>query len=61
VSKKYFKCEGTVIIFDSNSFKLYMSIGDELLEILDDNLRDKIRFHAQEISPDEAISLKTLP
>ena len=51
MSEKYFIYEDTLVVFDSRSFKLYLTIGDELLEISDELLKNRIRFHAQEIPP----------
>ena len=57
MSMKYFCKDDVPVVFDPDTFKIYMFIGDRWIEVGDEKLRDMIRFHAREISRSEALTL----
>jgi hypothetical protein len=57
MSMKYFRKDDVPVMFDPETQKVCMLLGDRWIEVEDEPLRDAIRFHANEISRTEAMTL----
>jgi hypothetical protein len=56
---KYFSKDDVPVMFDPETFKICMFLGDRWIEVTDEILRDAIRFHSREISEAEALAMAT--
>jgi hypothetical protein len=56
---KYFSKDDVPVMFDLETFKICMFLGDRWIEVRDEKLRDTIRFRSREISEIEALAMAT--
>jgi len=57
MSMKYFRKDDMPVMFDPETHRVCMLLGDRWIEVEDESLRDAIRFHTTEISRSEAMTL----
>ena len=54
---KYFNTHDVPFMFDPDVHKIFMLIGDEWVEIIDGDIKNKVRFKSTEITKREAMTL----
>ena len=57
MSLKYFNSHEVPFIFDPDCYKIFMLIGDQWVEIVDADIRNRVRFDSTEITMREAQEL----
>ena len=57
MSMKYFNAHDVPFMFESNACRIFMLIGDHWVEMVDSDIKDRIRFDSIEITEKEAWTL----
>jgi hypothetical protein len=57
MSVKFFRSDGTICMFDPETFKIHLYQGAGWVESDDPELREDIRFRSVELSRDQALQL----
>lgn len=57
MSMKYFNACDVLFMFDPNAHRIFMFIGDHWVEMVDSDIKNKLRFDSTEITKKEAMTL----
>jgi hypothetical protein len=57
MSMKYFNTHDVPFMFDLNACRIFMLIGDHWVEMVDSDIKERVRFDSTEITEKEARTL----